>query len=311
MEVCEQCHLETTSRPLPDRIRHYEREPFSYVAGKPLAEFNSYFERDPGKGSNDHFEIVSAPYRLRQSKCYLKSQGALTCESCHNPHDLHKGPQSAGFYTGVCMQCHAGTLPAKIALKQHPAGTDCVSCHMPKRRTEDVVHAVVTDHLIQRRPPPAGVLLAAMSELPETAVYRGPVKPYMLEGGLAGGQEALYEAAAQVIGSSNLEQGIPALAREIQRQNPVRPEFSIELGDAMRHNGDLAGAIDAYRHAMALDPLSDRAQRQAWGGAGRARASWTRGLRRCVRRPRGRRGVRCSGMSRRYWNRRVGRQLWR
>jgi hypothetical protein len=25
MEVCEQCHLETTSRPLPDRIRHHDQ----------------------------------------------------------------------------------------------------------------------------------------------------------------------------------------------------------------------------------------------------------------------------------------------
>ena len=122
MEVCEQCHLETASRLLPDRIRHYDQEPFGYRAGQPLADFNSYFVRDPEKGRTDNFEIVNAPYRLRQSQCYLRSQGALTCEICHNPHDLHKGTESVSYYANICMRCHAATLPAKIAAHQHPAG---------------------------------------------------------------------------------------------------------------------------------------------------------------------------------------------
>ncbi len=59
MQVCEQCHLETASRMLPDRIRRYDREPFSYEAGQPLEEFNAYFVRDAAKGKTDNFEIVN------------------------------------------------------------------------------------------------------------------------------------------------------------------------------------------------------------------------------------------------------------
>ncbi len=275
MEVCEQCHLETTSHLLPDRIRHYDREPFGYQAGQPLADFNSYFARDPAKGRTDNFEIVSAPYRLRQSQCYLKSGGALTCETCHNPHDLHKGAESASFYANICMRCHAATLPVKIAAHQHPAANDCVSCHMPKRRTEDVVHAVMTDHLIQRFAPPSSVLLAARQETPDTPAnaYHGTVKRYLLDREKTAANDALYEAAAQVIDGSNLDGGIPALKELIGTQRPDQPNFSIELGDAMRHAGDLSGAIDSYRHALELDPLSSRAQRRlgvALGSAGRA-----------------------------------------
>lgn len=275
MEVCEQCHLETTSHMLPDRIRHYDKEPFGYKPDQPLASFNSYFVRDSEKGRTDNFEIVNAPYRLRQSQCYLQSRGALTCETCHNPHDLHKGAESAGYYANICMSCHAGNLPEKIALHQHPASNDCISCHMPKRRAEDVVHAVMTDHLIQRHPPSTKQLLADRQEAPDSLenAYRGPVKRYWLDGETAVPEDALYDAAAQVIDSSNLKAGIPALAERIRTQHPRQPNFYVELGDAMRHTGDLSGAIDAYRQALELDPLSSRAQRRlgvALGSAGKS-----------------------------------------
>jgi len=280
MEVCEQCHLETTSRLLPDRIRHYDQKPFGYTPDQPLSSFNAYFIRDAAFGRTDNFEIVNAPYRLRQSQCYLKSQGALTCETCHDPHDLHRGPASVSYYAEICMTCHAAEVQQKITLHQHPASNDCVSCHMPKRRTEDVVHVIMTDHLIQRRPPPESVLLAARQEIPDTSAtqYRGPVKRYLLDHEHPAASDALYDAAAQVIDSSNLQPGVPALADSIRTQQSALPNFSIELGDAMRHTGDLSGATGAYRQALKDDPLSSRAQRRlgvALGSAGQINEALT------------------------------------
>ena len=232
MEVCEQCHLETTSRLLPDRIRHYDREPFSYEAGQPLEDFTAYFVRDAAKGKTDNFEIVNGPYRLRQSQCYIKSQGALTCETCHDPHDLHKGAGSAAYYRAICMNCHAKTLDTQIAAHKHPEVKDCVSCHMPKRRTEDVVHVVMTDHLIQKNAPPETQLLAARQEIPDTPAtqYRGPVLRYLLDGEKTTADDTLYDATAQVVDSSNLEGGIPALAELLKEQASYRAELFHRAG---------------------------------------------------------------------------------
>jgi tetratricopeptide (TPR) repeat protein len=122
----------------------------------------------------------------------------------------------------------------------------------------------MTDHLIQRRPPPTSQLLAARGEIPEDAdhAYRGDVKRYLLDHEGPQTTDDLYDALAQVIDSANLEAGIPRLKELIQSQHPGQPNFSIELGDAMRHGGDLSGAIEAYRQAVALDPLSSRGQRR-------------------------------------------------
>src|SRR5207244_9012585 len=149
MEVCLQCHLETTSRLLPHSLQRLGRGPFSYLPGQPLADFRLSFDRAPGK--NEDFEIAHAAYRLRESQCFLKSAGRLRCTTCHNPHDIPRGPAAASHYNGVCRSCHTAA-PEPVTL--HAAGADCTGCHMPRRRTDDAVHVVMTDHRIVRRPPP-------------------------------------------------------------------------------------------------------------------------------------------------------------
>lgn len=271
MEVCEQCHLETTSTLLPDRVRHYDRQPFGYDPSQPLSAFNAYFTRDPAHGRTDNVEIVNAAYRLRQSKCYLASRSALTCETCHDPHDLHKGPQSAAFYANICLGCHAKAIRSMVAQRKHTDSDECVACHMPQRRTDDVVHAVMTDHLIQRRAPIATEALAPRAE--STARYTGPVVRYVLDGEQSRPDDALYNALAQVIDKSNVAQGIPALSTLLNQEGSPEPNAYIELGDAQRHNGQAAPAIASYRRALELDPQSSRAARRlgvALGEAGQA-----------------------------------------
>jgi predicted CXXCH cytochrome family protein len=253
IEVCLQCHLETSSRRLPHSLLRFGRGPFSYVPGQPLAEFRLSFDREPGK--NEEFEIAHAGYRLLESDCFLQSAGKLRCTTCHNPHDVGRGEAAAIRYNAVCRNCHASRVQQTAG---HPAGADCTGCHMPKRRTDDAVHVVMTDHMIVRRPPP-GDLLAEKNEKHETPAtsYRGEVVPYYPAKPEMSAENQLHIALAQVIDRSNLEAGLPRLANLIERHRPARAGFYSALGDAWRAAGDNANAIAAFEEAVRRDPASE------------------------------------------------------
>jgi tetratricopeptide (TPR) repeat protein len=138
---------------------------------------------------------------------------------------------------------------------------------MPKRRTEDVVHSVATDHLIQRHKP-AGDLLAGRAERHETGdhAYRGEVVLYYPPDLPASPTRELYTALAQTIDGSNVVQGVPRLVGALQRFPFARPEFYFQLGEARRKHGNPAGAIPAYREAIRRDPAMVAA-RQNLGAA--------------------------------------------
>lgn len=261
MDACMQCHLEPTSSEIPALIRRFNRGPFSFTPGEPLSDFLLAFDHAPGTGHDDKFEIVnSSAYRLRKSQCFLKSKGALTCLACHDPHNVPRGPEAISHYSNVCRQCHGSAIDAQIALGKHPAANECISCHMPKRRTEDVVHAVVTDHLIQRRLPP-GDLLADLPERhpSEAQEYRGEVVPYYPSPLPHADENDLYLAVAQVALRNNLADGVVQLAREVDRLRPREAQFYVFLADAWQSSGKPQQAVAAYEQALRLKPDSAHA----------------------------------------------------
>ncbi|HMD49571.1 MAG TPA: hypothetical protein VKG79_10755, partial [Bryobacteraceae bacterium] len=231
-EVCMQCHLETTSSPLPASIVRYERGPFSYRPGEALSDFILHFDHARGKGYDDKFEITGSVYRLRQSQCFLKTDGALRCTTCHDPHNELHGEEAARHYASICRACHAENFARLVSAGKHTPADDCVGCHMPKRRTDDVVHVVMTDHLIQRRKP-AGDLLAEKAERRQTdaTAYRGAVEFYYPKVSRRE-SDALYFAIAQVSQNSNLKDGIGRLAAAVQKYRPERAEYYLQLADA-------------------------------------------------------------------------------
>lgn len=253
LELCLQCHLESTSFRLPYSLRRYGRGYFSYRPGEPLQDYILHFDHAAGTGYDGKFEISHAAYRLLKSACFRASSGALTCTTCHNPHDAPRGDRAVQRYVQACRGCHAGA---------HNASQDCLECHMPQRRTEDVVHVVMTDHYIQRHKP-AGDLLAPLAERHDAdrTAYRGEVALLYPPRLPATPETELYLAAAQVADSANFPAGIPRLEKALRAYRPPQPEFYFELANAYSKTNQSAKALPYYEEALRRKPGFLAAQR--------------------------------------------------
>ena len=245
IEVCMQCHLETTSRELPHSVWRYGQGPFSYRPGAPLSASVLHFDHAPGGVWDDKFEVVNAVYRLRKSACFIKSKGSLTCTTCHDPHDAPRGDEAVQRFSSICLGCHDQRIQMAVERGSHPAAAECVTCHMPKRRAEDAVHVRLTDHLILRRP--------ASDAIPELKPYLGKVVLYYPPGEPVTVEDQLYLAVAQVKDRVNLKQGLDGLKSLLEKHQPTRPEFPFELGEAYRAAGRWDAAIEWYEKSLESD----------------------------------------------------------
>ena len=245
LDVCMQCHLETSTLPFPHAIRRFERPPFSYRAGEDLTDYAAYFTPAPGAGFDDRFEVAHQAFRLRKSACFLQSQ--MTCTTCHDPHEELSGERATEHFTAICQSCHASAHENGQPLSA--AKTTCLDCHMWKRRTDDAVHVVMTDHYIQRNKPRRDFL----APFPEShPIYRGDAIPYSLGKGVPDSRDELYSALAQVQIDSNLQTGTPRLQRAIDRAKPNQPEFYFGVGMANLKAGRSAEAIRSFDQALRL-----------------------------------------------------------
>lgn len=156
--ICYGCHMQPSAS-INGQLR-LSRGEFSFRPGQNIHDFLVKMDiEDPAVPQLERFEINHHPYRMEQSACFTQTQGELGCLTCHDPHVKIKPEERAAHYRAACLTCHetddAG-LPAMADVgKQHPqiAQTDdCTACHMPKRRTQDVVEVWMTDHKITRNP---------------------------------------------------------------------------------------------------------------------------------------------------------------
>jgi tetratricopeptide (TPR) repeat protein len=71
------------------------------------------------------WNVRHQPSYLHRAACFRNSNGALSCLTCHDPHQPMKTAASA--YDARCTSCHA-----KAAHTTPIAARSCIGCHMPQ-----------------------------------------------------------------------------------------------------------------------------------------------------------------------------------
>lgn len=83
---------------------------------------------------------------LAASKCFQKSNGKLSCVSCHDPHaGVSRNPAT---YERVCMSCHNGQATAQKPCPVNPK-SGCIPCHLPAQSLGDPDEVKFHNHWIR------------------------------------------------------------------------------------------------------------------------------------------------------------------
>lgn len=245
-EVCMQCHLEGKVA-----IERAGRHVYEFRPGAALADYIRYFvlagNQNAGQNAeqNTGLGAVSQVEALAQSGCKKKAGDAMSCISCHNPHQSPAPEERAVYYRGKCLACHGESFAAK----HHADHPDCTACHMPSSPSTDVAHTQVTDHRIPRRPQISPQFLQDADEhasLPKLVPF--PASQEVDPRDLALAWESLVES-----GMTAAESQTHKLLAAALKSSPNDPALLAALGYIEQKRGATEDARELYQRALRAD----------------------------------------------------------
>jgi tetratricopeptide (TPR) repeat protein len=200
------------------------------------------------------WNVRHQPAYLHRAACFRNSKGALSCLTCHDPHEPLK--KTAASYDARCAGCHKNVLH-----KTTIASRSCISCHMPQVSTSAALH--FTNHWIGVYDPQSKKLapskrmvktLQAASIVGKDARFLVPADPSTLvpvyEEALSqresdsGPNDAKVARAAANLGLFLMQIGNNSAAETpLRRAMAIDRQNSDPASDADREN--LAGALQA------------------------------------------------------------------
>ncbi len=285
LDVCQQCHLNTSVSILREGKSAHEYRP-----SEPLSDFVSLFSRER-ETESDQIGVISHADRMKQSVCFLATQSLerpLECTTCHDPHSgfRDKGDE---YFNATCRSCHetdelATKLRTSEAKARHSSTANCIGCHMPKKDIIEAPHSAFTDHLIRvvgdDDSPIAPVVAHGRTVLDpyyerdsfqEGTIYEGMA--YVVWGQQSGEttsiqkgidllsavpSETLFGEASYLLGYARIlleqyKQAVPDLERAVL-DDPGIPERLNTLAQALEHTGGSAARIESlYSQALSIE----------------------------------------------------------
>jgi hypothetical protein len=302
--ICAQCHLRSASQVQKKGCGLSEFRP-----GDSLAQVapNYVWAGDAARlDATSHYE------KLWQSTCHQKAGGRLWCVSCHDPHRPVPAADRVRHFRTRCLSCHEDAACKAPRTERVSQGDDCVACHMPKRRNENIAHTVATDHAIPRFADAPSPAVAPVAQRELVQFWGGATDAHDLGlayASLVKDREPYQERAEELLrraygdGSRDAQTlillgtyletaGVPARALPLYREALDRgggcsDELSVaenRLGALLAAQGRVADAVPLFEQALFRVPVYEAARLNlarallATGQRARARQELTKAL---------------------------------
>lgn len=145
--VCYQCHLIAEVR-----LPRYGRSELDFRPGQRLSEIWTVLDEGSEVTAEGKTKSVNHVQQMRDSRCFLESDGRLGCISCHDPHRAPAESERITFYRTRCLNCHGEDDCSSPRAERDKQSDSCIACHMPGRESSNISHVTQTDHRIPRMP---------------------------------------------------------------------------------------------------------------------------------------------------------------
>jgi hypothetical protein len=191
----------------------------------------------PESDWTDKWKTRHQPSYLSQAACFRKSDGKLTCLTCHDPHSPLN--ETAADYDRRCSECHKA-----VRHRTAVAARSCVDCHMPQVTISAQLR--FTNHWI-------GIYTKGGANLVPAYSVAKDMPPPLRDNGLS----TLPHAPSL---RPLFEQALAERERELPANDPRIARSAADLGLFLSKAGDRSAAETQLRRALEIDRRNGASQ---------------------------------------------------